>query len=367
MSSSPDLSGDLRGGPRTDLRAALRTASAAPGDLSDAQAVLLLGAGGEELEELCAIADAVRAERAGNDLTFVVNRNLDTERVGHGSARSRAQVHDLVVEAAGLGATEVCLQGPLPTGAPEDGYLDLVRTVSAAAPGIHLHAFRPAEVADAAARTGRTPREFLLAAREAGLGSVPGTAARILDDEVRTRLNGGRGDLPVQRWLELVTTAHEVGLTSTATMVYGHVETPAQQVAHLRLLARTAQRTGGFTEFIPMPFVPPPGELPPGFRPGPSARESRAVHAVSRLLLAGAIDHVQAAWTKLGIDLARQVLRGGADDLGGLLLDGALDPSAGQERGLELSRADVARVSAALGRPARQRTTRYGDVLARPA
>jgi len=312
--------------------------------LTDAQAVELLAADGAELEDLCAWADAVRHERVGDDLTFVVNRNLDTARVGAGTDASRARVQELVVEAAALGATEVCVQGPLPSGAPDDGYLDLVRTVAGAHPGIHVHAFRPAEVLDAATRTGTTPREFLLRARAAGLGSVPGTGAKILDDGVRARLAGGP-DLPVERWVELVTTAHEVGLTSTATMVHGHVETPEQQVAHLRLLASIAERTGGFTEFIPMPFVPA----------GP-------VLAVARLLLAGRIDHLQAPWPKVGTAGAVQLLRGGADDLGGLLLDGVLDPAAGQEQGISLTRDDIVRLSAELGRPARQRTTRYEPV-----
>ncbi|WP_229068951.1 FO synthase [Actinoplanes sp. DH11] len=308
--------------------------------LTDAEAVDLLGADGAGLEDLCARADAVRRERAGDRLTFVVNRNLDTARVGG----SPALVRDLVVEAAALGATEICVQGPLPADAPDDGYLELVRAVAGAAPGIHLHAFRPAEVADAAARLGVTPREFLDRARAAGLGSVPGTGARILDDAMRTP-----ADLPVGRWVELITTAHAAGLTSTSTMVYGIGETPAQRVAHLRLLAGIAERTGGFTEFIAMPGSP-----------AATPRDARAITAVARLLLAGRIDHIQAPWPKVGAEGALQLLRGGADDLGGLLLDGELDPSAGQEQGLSLTRADVDRIAAELGRPARQRTTRYG-------
>ena len=351
----------------TSVAAALRAAGQDPAGLDDAQYVALLGAAGDELDALCALADTVRHEAVGDVLTYVVNRNLDTGVVGAGTPEARELTVALVGEAVSLGATEVCLQGPLPAGAPADGYLDLVRLIASAAPGLHLHAFRPAEVADAAARRGSTPREFLLAAREAGLDSVPGTAARILDDDVRTLLNGGP-DLPVARWLELIATAHEAGLTSTATMVYGSLETPAQQVAHLRTLAALQDRTGGFTEFIPMPFVPgvngvlPSGPLPAGARRGPDARESRAVHAVARLLLHGRIDHVQAAWTKLGLDLAAEVLAGGADDAGGLLLDGTLLPSAGAEEGNVLTVADVGRLAAGLGRPVRQRTTSYGDV-----
>ena len=278
----------------------------------------------------------------------MVNRNLDGTVVGDPAAREH--LRDLVQEAAALGASEVCVQGAVPAAAGPEGYLDLVTTVTRAAPGIHLHAFRPPELLDAARRRGSGLREFLVAARDAGLGSVPGTAAKVLDDDVRTALNGGVPDLPVARWLEVVTTAHEVGLTSTSTLVHGGPETPAQQVAHLRLLAATAARTGGFTEFIAMPSPA-----------GPSPRATRALHAVARLLLDGSIDHVQAAWPKHGPELTEQLLRGGADDLGGLLLDGALDPAAGQEAGTTMTPAEVAALAGRLGRPLRQRTTRYGE------
>jgi 5-amino-6-(D-ribitylamino)uracil---L-tyrosine 4-hydroxyphenyl transferase len=317
--------------------------------LTDAEAVELLGADGAALEELCERADAVRRELAGEDVTFVVNRNFDTERVGAGTDESRKHVRELAAEAVRLGATEICVQGPLPQGAPDDGYVDLIRTITMSNPGLHLHAFRPAEVADAAGRLGVTPAEFLRRARDAGLGSVPGTGAKILDDGVRAKLGP---DLSVRRWVELITAAHEAGLTSTATMVYGHVETPGQQVAHLRLLASIAERTGGFTEFIPMPFLQ--GHT------APSVRETRAVTAVARLLLAGRIGNIQAPWPKVGATVAAQLLCGGANDLGGLLLDGTLDPEAGQEAGVTLARADVTLIAAQAGRTARQRTTRYG-------
>ena len=334
--------------PVAPVRAALATAARDHRTLSDAEAVALLGADGAELEELAGLADAVRRARVGEDLTFVVNRNLDGTLVGDPAARGH--LHDLVQEAAALGATEVCVQGPVPASAGPEGYLELVEAVARAAPGIHLHAFRPPELLDAAHRRGSSLRAFLLAARGAGLGSVPGTAAKVLDDDVRTALNGGVPDLPVARWLEVVTTAHEVGLTSTSTLVHGGPETPAQQVVHLRLLAATAARTEGFTEFIAMPSPA-----------GPSPRATRALHAVARLLLDGRIDHVQVAWPKHGPELTEQLLRGGADDLGGLLLDGALDPAAGQEAGTTLSREEAAALAGRLGRPLRQRTTRYGD------
>ncbi len=274
------------------------------------------------------------------------------------------------------------MQGPLPPDSDDD-YLDLIAAVKAVAPEIHLHAFRPPELLDGAARRGMPLEEFLVAARAAGLGSVPGTAARILDDEVRASL-AGRPDLPVSRWVEVIEAAHGAGLPSTATIVFGHVETPAHQVAHLRLLAGIQDRTGGFTEFIAMPFIPAaplptsfpaptPSDFPaatpaPGLVggnvPGPSWRQVRAVHAVARLMLHERIGNIQAAWPKFGLDASVDLLRGGANDLGGLLLDGRLAPDAGAEAGLVLTLDDVERVARQLSRPLWQRTTSYGKVIA---
>ena len=336
------------------VRSRLAAAERDPAGLPDEGYVELLGADGDELEALCALADAVRRDTVGDALTVVVNRNLVPTLIGDPD-----HLDALVDEAWELGATEVCVQGPVPEDAGPGAPLELVRRITARRP-LHLHAFRPAEVAQAADRAGCSPREFLTAAREAGLGSVPGTAARILDDDVRRLLTGGT-DIRAARWIELVTTAHEVGLRSTATIVYGHVETPAQQVAHLRALAAIQDRTGGFTELIAMPLVDVPGHLAGRVR-GAAPRETRALHAVARLLLHGRIDHVQAAWPKLDRAVVLDVLRGGADDLGGLLLDGALDPDAGPEAGRVLAADDVAAIARELDRPVRQRTTLYGEV-----
>ncbi|MEZ0491834.1 FO synthase [Kineococcus sp. TBRC 1896] len=318
--------------------------------LTDEQAVVLLGADGDDLDRLAALADDVRRARVGDAVTFVVNRNLDGERVG----ADLPHVRELVAEAVALGATEVCVQGPVPDRAGPEGSLALVRAVAegAGAAGVHLHAFRVPEVLRAADLRASTPRAFLRAARDAGLGSVPGTAAKVLDDAVRTELNGGVPDLPVSTWVDVLRTAHETGLTSTSTLVHGGPETPAQQVAHLRLLAGLAASTGGITEFIAMPSPSRP----------PSARATRALHALARLLLDGSVDHVQAAWPKHPAGLVADLLRGGADDLGGLLLDGELDPGAGQEAGTTLTREDALALADRVGRPLRQRTTRYGEL-----
>lgn len=354
------------------VREWLSAAAAQPASLPDEGYQALLGADGGQLDELCELADSLRRRAVGDELTYVVNRNLDTAAVSGKDPRSRERLAALVAEARELGATEICMQGPLPPGSDDD-YLDLVAAVKQAAPGIHLHAFRPAELLDGAARRGMKLEEFLAEARQAGLGSVPGTAARVLDDNVRTRMMG-RPDLPVKRWTEVIKAAHRAGLPSTSTIVFGHVETPAQQVAHLRLLAGIQAETGGFTEFIAMPFVPAPLPTSPGAVTapglvgtgvqGPSWRQSRALHAVARLMLHGRLGNIQAAWPKYGLDAAADLLRGGANDLGGLLLDGSLAPDAGAEAGLALTRDDVERTAKQLGRTLRQRTTGYGKVPA---
>jgi len=333
----------------------LDRAAADPAGLSDDDYVALLGYDGADLEALAALADDVRVSAVGDGVSFVINRNLDSSL-----PLDLALVGDLADEAAALGATEICVQGAVPAHLPATAYVDLVATIRDRQPRLHVHAFRPAEVVDGAARLGIGVAEFYGRLRDAGVGTVPGTGARILDDGIRARLSGGT-DGPVAEWTATVTTAHATGLRSTATMVYGHVETAADQVAHLRALVGIQRQTGGFTEFIAMPFVPLDSPVAVvGARPGPSVRESRAVHAVARLMLHGSIDHVQAAWTKLGLATSQAVLRGGADDLGGLLLDGVIAPEAGAEANRALTIADVERVAAEIGRTARQRTTDYG-------
>jgi FO synthase len=339
------------------LESVLRRAAADPAGLTDAEYVALLHADGDDLEALAALADRVRRERAGHAVSYAVNRNIDSSL-----GLPAEDLAALAAEAAALGATEICAQGAVPPEQGAEGYLEFARTIKRAQPRLHLHAFRPAELRDGAARAGLKLADWLERLKAAGVGTVPGTGARILDDRIRGILTGGT-DIPASVWLHTVESAHRAGLRSTATMVYGHVETPAEQVAHLRRLAALQDRTDGFTEFIAMPWLPSESPVDvSAARRGPNLRESRALHAVARLMLAGRIDHIQAAWTKLGLRGAQLVLAGGADDLGGVLLDGVLDPSAGPEAGRQLTVADVERLAGELGRPVRQRTTTYGDV-----
>ncbi|SMH32355.1 FO synthase subunit 1 [Rathayibacter oskolensis] len=347
--------------PAPGLAPVLERAAADPAGLGDSDYLALLEADGDDLEALAALADDVRREAVGDAVSVVANRNIDTSLWGAGGLTVEL-LEELADEAFALGATELCLQGALPPEHSGDDLLRIARTLKARQPGLHLHAFRLGEILDAALRTGRTPTEMLEALRDAGVDSVPGTAARILDDDVRRVLSAGT-DPSVAEWRQSVTAAHRVGLRSTATMVYGHLETPEQQLAHLRTLAAIQDETGGFTEFIAMPFVP--AEAAPDVvrltRGGPTLRETRAVHAVARLLLHGRIPHVQTAWTKLGLHASQVLLRGGADDLGGLLLDGTR-PEVGPEAHRSLDMATVARLAGEIGRGWRQRTTDYGIV-----
>ncbi|WP_238420095.1 FO synthase [Gordonia sp. 'Campus'] len=338
-------------------------AALGPDALDDQGWAALLGASGPQLEELCDLADSVRCRVTDpHSLTFVVNRNFDTtvvSRLGPGDPT----LADLVTEAVGLGATEICMQGPLPAELPATEYVRLVEEITGAAEGLHLHAYRAPEIVDGADRSGVSVAEHLQRLRSAGLGSVPGTAAQILDDTIRATLSPSGSAPPVADWVDVIETAHRAGLFSTATMLYGHVETPAQQVAHLRTLLGIQRRTGGFTELILMPLlrenVPP--HLVGVATADATQRETRALHAVARLMSAGLIDHIQVAWTKLPADTVDLLLRGGADDIGGLLLDGGLMPGAGAEAGRVLDVDTLVDIAARAGRMPRQRTTRYQE------
>ncbi|MGY1641531.1 bifunctional FO biosynthesis protein CofGH [Geodermatophilus sp. SYSU D00703] len=359
-----------------EVLAALLHAETDPAGLSDAEYLTLLGADGPDLEHLCALADAVRADTVGEDVTYVVNRNINFTNVCYTGCRfcafaqrrtdadaytlSLAEVGDRVDQAWAAGATEICMQGGIHTDLPGTAYLDLAREVKRRQPGIHLHAFSPMEIVNGAARTGLSFAEFLTAAKEAGLDSVPGTAAEILDDDVRWVLT--KGKLPAATWIEIIATAHRMGIPTTSTMMYGHVDTPAHWVAHLRTLAAVQDETGGFTEFVLLPFVhhSSPIYLAGVARPGPTVRENRAVHAVARLLLHGRIANIQTSWVKLGEAGTKAVLTGGANDLGGTLMEETISRMAGSENGSLKTIAELEAIAAAIGRPARQRTTEYG-------
>jgi FO synthase len=256
------------------------------------------------------------------------------------------------------------MQGGIHPDLPGTAYFELAAEVKRRVPEMHVHAFSPMEVLNGATRSGMSIRDWLAAAKEAGVDTLPGTAAEILDDDVRWILT--KGKLPAATWVEVVTTAHQLGIPTSSTMMYGHVDTPAHWLAHLRLLRRIQEQTGGFTEFVPLPFVhqSAPLYLAGVARPGPTMTENRAVHAMARLLLAGAIDHVQTSWVKLGIEGTRAMLQGGADDLGGTLMEETISRMAGSQHGSLKSVDEMEEIASAVGRPMRQRTTTYGEVPA---
>jgi FO synthase len=365
---------------RSEVAAALRAAERDPAGITDAQALALLDADGPELEALAALADALRRDAVGDDITYVVTRNINFTNVCYTGCRfcafaqrrtdadaytlSLEQVGDRAAEAWQAGATEVCMQGGIHPDLPGTAYFDIAAEVKGRCPGLHVHAFSPMEVANGAARTGLGVREWLERARQAGVDSLPGTAAEILDDDVRWVLT--KGKLPAAAWIEVITTAHGLGIPTTATMMYGHVDTPAHWVGHLRVIRGIQERTGGFTEFVLLPFVHAnaPIYLAGLARPGPTRRENRAVHALARLLLHGAISNIQCSWVKLTGEVCRDVLRGGVNDIGGTLMEETISRMAGSQQGSYKTISDMAAMVAPLGRPLRQRTTLYGQPTA---
>ncbi|WP_405854439.1 bifunctional FO biosynthesis protein CofGH [Streptomyces sp. NBC_00090] len=367
----------------TDVREALAVAADDPTKLTDAQALALLHADGPALDALTRIADDVRRAAVGDDVTYIVTRNINFTNVCYTGCRfcafaqrrtdadaytlSLDQVADRAQQAWEVGAVEVCMQGGIHPDLPGTAYFDIARAVKERVPGMHVHAFSPMEVVNGATRTGLSIREWLTAAKEAGLDSIPGTAAEILDDEVRWVLT--KGKLPTATWIEVVTTAHELGIRSSSTMMYGHVDQPRHWLGHFRTLSRIQQAAldsgrQGFTEFVTLPFIHTnaPVYLAGIARPGPTARDNRAVIAMARLLLHPHIPNIQTSWVKLGTEGAAEMLRSGANDLGGTLMEETISRMAGSSYGSYRSIRDLVAIADAAGRPAKPRTTLYGEV-----
>ncbi|MEO6781799.1 MAG: 5-amino-6-(D-ribitylamino)uracil--L-tyrosine 4-hydroxyphenyl transferase CofH [Bradyrhizobium sp.] len=370
---------------RTDhgFDALLRTAMAGA-RLSEVEVTSLFKARGGEVDTICAAADELRAQASGDVVRYVVNRNINYTNVcsykcsfcafskGKAHDALRGKPYDLALEEVARrareawerGATEVCMQGginPRYTGAT---YLELLRAVKDEVPEMHVHAFSPLEVAQGAATLDIPVRRFLEMLRDAGLGSLPGTAAEILDDEVRAVICPDK--LSTAQWLDVIGTAHQIGLRTTSTIMFGHVEPPSSWAKHLLQLRDLQARTGGITEFVPLPFVhmEAPMSLRGQSRLGPTWREVRLMHAAARLVLHPLIPNIQASWVKLGAAGIAALLKGGVNDLGGTLMNESISRAAGTEHGQEFAPEQMEAVIAAASRRPEQRTTLYQPVLA---
>ncbi|MGE0320973.1 MAG: 5-amino-6-(D-ribitylamino)uracil--L-tyrosine 4-hydroxyphenyl transferase CofH [Polyangiaceae bacterium] len=362
--------------------AAILERSLAGHELSVADAVLLCGANGRDFHALVQAADALREAQVGDGVSYVVNRNLNftnvcvkackfcafsrTNRSEQGYFLPREEIVQRVVEAHSLGATEVCLQAGLAPGLDGRFYIELCRTVKEAVPDIHVHAFSPEEVKYGCERSGMTIREYLTELKAVGLGSLPGTSAEVLDDGVRKRLAGGR--ITTEEWISVITTAHELGIPTTSTLMYGHVESDEERVQHLDLLRTLQRRTRGFTEFVPLSFVHQESPMYkkgmlPGCRPGPTGHEVMRLFAISRLMLGADIPNLQASWVKEGLRQAQLLLSAGANDLGGTLINESISTSAGAAHGQRVNPSELRRLIREAGRTPVERSTLYVERL----
>ena len=351
---------------------------AAGRELSVPDAIALFDADGDDLAALCATADAMRAEQAGDDVSYVVNRNINFTNVcvmacqfcafsrqlrsEQGYVLDTAEIVRRAVEAAELGATEVCLQAGLAPTASGRTYIDILRAVKAAAPTLHVHAFSPEEIKYGAKLARLSVREYLQALIEAGLGSLPGTSAEILDDRVRDAISPGR--ITTAEWCGVIRTAHELGLPTTSTMMFGHVETAAHRAEHMALLRSIQRDTGGFTELVPLSFVHEQAPmfargLHPGLRAGPSEADVLRLYAIARLMLGPTFRNIQASWVKEGLPMAQRLLGCGVNDLGGTLINESISTSAGAAHGQLMTPARLRRAIRDAGRTPMQRTTLY--------
>jgi 7,8-didemethyl-8-hydroxy-5-deazariboflavin synthase CofH subunit len=344
-------------------------------ELSRDESLSLANAEGDDLLGLLVAANILRSELAGNIVTYVVNRNINFTNIcfvgckfcafSRGPRESDTyfltpeQVGEKAVEAARLGATEVCIQGGLPHGLPAFYYRDILRAVKQAVPAIHIHAFSPMEIVYGLELTGMELPDYLSMLRENGLGTLPGTAAEILDDDVRFVLS--RNKLSTRQWMEVIRTAHLCGIHTTSTLMYGHVETPEHWVNQITLLRNLQQETGGFTEFVPLGFVHQNTLLfQQGLaRSGPTLAEHLKIHALSRVMLAGSINNIQVSWVKLNRKLSQLCLHAGANDYGGTLMEENISREAGATAGQYTSPEDFQSLILEMGRIPAERNTLY--------
>ena len=368
-----DISSRLSKGVRSSLERILETQDGAVLSLEDSYA--LADAEGDDLLGLLAAANVLRRELAGNIVTYVVNRNINFTNICFVGCKfcafSRGPREDdtyfLTLEEVGqrtreaweLGATEVCIQGGLPRNLPKFYYRDILGVVKNAVPQMHIHAFSPMEIVYGVELTGMSLADYLSMLRDNGLGTLPGTAAEILDDQIRHILSANK--LSTAQWIDVIRTAHRCGIRTTSTLMYGHTETPGHWVRQMRLLRDIQSETGGFTEFVPLGFVHQNTLLfHQGLaRTGPTLSEHLKVHALARVLLAGSINNIQVSWVKLNRQLSQLCLHAGANDYGGTLMEENISREAGATAGQYTSPEDFQSLILEIGRIPAERNTTY--------
>jgi 7,8-didemethyl-8-hydroxy-5-deazariboflavin synthase CofH subunit len=347
-------------------------------ELSVDDALVLSETRGRDLQALSLVADELRQRHAGDVVTFVVNRNINftnvcikhcgfcafsrDHREEEGYLLPISEVVRRAREAWDVGATEVCIQAGLPPKLDGRFYIDLARALKAELPDLHLHAFSPEEVLYGSVRSGLPIKEYLGELKAAGLGTLPGTSAEVLDQEIRDRI--ARGRITVDQWVEVITTAHALGIRTTSTIMFGHVETPAHWVRHMTLLRSIQKDTGGFTEFVPLSLIHSEApmyakKLVPGIRPGATGVEIIRMHALARLMLGPTFRNIQASWVKEGPKLAQVLLDSGCNDLGGTLINESISTSAGASYGQLVPPMELRRLIRDAGRRPAQRDTLY--------
>ena len=346
-------------------------------ELERDDAIVLLGASGRDLQVLCAVADGARFDDVGDEVSYVICRNINSTNICYigcsfcGFARHKHDeeaydrgLDDVVAratEAWDRGASEVCIQGGIHPNKDGFWYREIVRAIKDVLPDMHIHAFSPEEIDFGVERAdGMSLRDYLTMLKDEGLGSIPGTAAEILDDEVRKILSPRK--LMTQRWIEIVTTAHDVGLRSSSTLMYGHIESPRHVAGHLELLRDLQKRTGGFTEFVPLGFIHHNTRLfqEEGGRHGATTPEDLCLLATSRLFLRPHIKNIQISWVKMGLKLGQVGLMSGANDFGGTLMEESISKAAGSEHGDHVEAETIERLIREIGRTPYERTTTYG-------
>ncbi len=345
-------------------------------EVSEFQGLLLFGTAGDELDALIETADLLRARTVGNQGSFVTTQNINFTNVCNmgckfcGFAKRKTEVGaellslDEVVQRAqqawDSGATEVCIQGGLHPDIKGDHYRNILKAIKAQVPDIHIHAFSPFEIWYGARKSRMSTKEFIKDLMDHGLGSMPGTAAEILDVDIRKQLT--KDKLSTEQWVDIITTAHQLGLPTTATIMYGHIDSPKHWVAHIGKIRSIQKQTGGFTEFVPLGFVHYESPLYTknnDVRPGPTFDENIKMHAISRVMLNGWIDNIQASWVKLGPDYATQMLRAGVNDLGGTLMNENITRSSGGIYGQELTSLQMVEMISRAGLKPVRRDTLY--------